>query len=186
MTRGSRTPSALRPVDQPYSGETKFDLVGWRAPASGEWGALDTIGEDLCEIFRQAAEADVRRQDGESEHASKTERMLLSLLDVMDAFERVLGRIHSKRDELDRQVKKWVGNFRTIHRMLSQILTDCGVSRIETVEDEFDPRWHTSTDILQDPSRPDGTIVGTSRAGYFWHGKVLRKAEVSVVRNVAE
>ena len=177
-------PLAVRmPAHRSCTGENEFALVGWCGRAAGTDVALDILDKDIGDLLRQAADAGARCQDVQSMHAAETEAMLLSLLQVMDAFERVLGRIHGKRDELDMQVKKWVGNFRTIHRMLAQILTDCGVSRIKNVEDGFDPRYHTASDTVADPSRADGTILDTSCSGYFWRGKVLRKAEVSVVRN---
>ena len=186
MSQDSTTRTAATGESPLVPGESGFDLVGWRGAEAGDRLALDEIGNDLSNLCRQAAEARLHARDAQSKHASDTEKLLLNLLEVTDAFERVLARIHDKQDGLDQQVKKWVGNFSTVYRMLMQILTDCGVSRIETIDDGFDSRWHSAADVVQDPSRSEGAIVEISRVGYSWHGKVLRKSEVSVVRNAVE
>jgi molecular chaperone GrpE (heat shock protein) len=54
---------------------------------------------------------------------------------------------------------------------------------IETVGQSFDPRWHRISELVQDPDRPDGTIVRQDLKGYVWRNLVLREAEVDVVRN---
>ena len=113
----------------------------------------------------------------------RVEEILLPILEAIDAFERVFRSIHSRQDEVSRQMKIWVGNFRTVKRLLDALLEQEGVKPIENLQGGFDPHWHKVADTVSDPSKPDGAIVEETRRGYVRGTKILRKSEVVVVRN---
>jgi molecular chaperone GrpE (heat shock protein) len=179
--------NAAAPIkkNQPYGGEDEFTLIGWSDPSLPANQPVDLLCNDLCHLARRAALAEHTCQATQNEHASELKRMLLNLLDVMDKFETVLQRIHSKRAASSKQVKKWVRNFQTVYRMLRQMLDDYDVSQMQNAEEGFDPRWHAVFELVAEPSHPDGTIIDVVQTGYFWRGQVLRKASVTVVKNTA-
>jgi len=151
-----------------------------------EENALAVVERDVRALMRRLGEKDFAIAEQKKEQEGNTRKTLLSLLTVMDSFERVFTAIHKKQDLVDKQMKKWIANFRTIHRMLKQMLSDQGVSRIENLDKGFDPHWHKVFETVTDASEPDGTIVEEVKGGYVWHGAILRKSEVIVVRNEAE
>jgi len=162
--------------------EPLLPASGW-GEEPGWWERAGALRRDLVKCAREAAEA--KFAAGEAEKAAHEHRRkeLLALLEITDAFERVFRAIESKKDLVNRQMKKWIGNFRTVYRMLGALLAREGVARMENLAEGFDPHWHKAVETIADPSQPDGTIVEEVQAGYMWRSEVLRKAEVKVVRN---
>ena len=148
--------------------------------------AFEIIEQDIRDMMHNIAEAEFSQSEQEKLNAEKIERLLLSIIEAMDAFDRVFGSIRAKQEQVDRQMKKWMGNFRTIRRMLNKILTEQGVSIVENLDQGLDPHWHRISETVEDFAKPDGTIIEELLKGYVWHNKILRKAEVVVVRNAQD
>jgi molecular chaperone GrpE (heat shock protein) len=156
-------------------------LHGW--DPTDERGPTETIEDDLRALMRSLA--DVRLELDEEKQGRKDEvaKLLLSIAEVLDAFDRVFRNIHQKEDQITKQMKIWVNNFRTIQRLADKIISEHGVSAIENLDQGFDPEWHRVVETVEDPGRNDGTIVAEIKRGYVWDDSILRKAEVTVVRN---
>lgn len=153
-------------------------------PASEEETVgIAAIQQDIREMMYRIADLELVQSEQHKQHIENTKKLLLSLIEVMDAFDRVFSSIREKQDQLNRQMKKWIGNFRTIRRMLENMLAEHGVAEIQNLDLEFDPHWHKVGEIVEDPSKPEGTIIGEVLKGYTWHNQILRHAEVIVVRN---
>jgi molecular chaperone GrpE (heat shock protein) len=149
-------------------------------------GTLQAIEQDIRDMLRRIADSELSLLEHKKQDSEKTRRLLLSIIEAMDAFDRVFKSIREKGDQVDRQMKKWIGNFRTIQRMLNTILTEQGVSAIENLDREFDSHWHKVAETVVDRSKPDGTITEELLKGYIWQNQILRKAEVIVVRNLED
>ena len=117
----------------------------------------------------------------ESEQHESMRKILLDLLEIIDAFERVFRSVRAKEAQVTPQMKIWVGNFRTVEKLLEKILIEQGVAKMENLDQTFDPHWHRVSELVSDPSKAEGTIADEVRSGYVWRGQVLRKAEVTVV-----
>ena len=143
---------------------------------------LAVIEDDARQIIRELAASKLALAESESEHRRAMEAHLLALLDVVDGFGRVLDNVRAREGELSAQMKIWLGNFRTVYRLLGRVVQEQGVTPIETPTREFDPRWHTATETVVDASLPPGTIVEEIKRGYVWQRQVLRKTEVLVAR----
>ncbi len=144
---------------------------------------LVQIEQGIRQLMLQVAEDAAKVREDERERKAETRKLLLELLEVIDAFERVFRSIHAKKDDITPQMKIWTGNFRTVRKMLDSIVASRDVVRIENLDSGFDPQWHKVAEVVTDPEKPDGTIVEEVKAGYVWLGDVLRKTEVTVVRN---
>lgn len=155
----------------------------------GHFGSDDQIGSLAAtepwmrDSIQGLAKAQRALSDQEREHFEEMRRLLLDTIKVDDAFERVFRAVRDMGDRVDRSTRRWINNFRSISRILHGVLRGQGVVEIETVGQSFDPRWHRISELVQDPDRPDGTIVRQDLKGYVWRNLVLREAEVDVVRN---
>jgi molecular chaperone GrpE len=69
-----------------------------------------------------------------------------------------------------------------IRDRLQKALLRAEVRRIECCGRPVDPHTMTIIEVVDDPSRPAGTVVDEIRPGYFWKGQVFRCAEVRAVR----
>jgi len=175
MTRRKRTSGNPFGIDdQPMS------LHGWEQNAPG---GLADVEKDVRELMKQLGQARFDLTEGQRRHDSEIRGMLLELLDVMDAFDRVFENVARRKSELVGRIKRWVSNFRAIHRILRKVLKQHDVVEFECLGQEFDPNWHEVHETVKDPSRPDGWIAEVVRKGYLWRGKLLREALTLVVKN---
>lgn len=145
--------------------------------------ALERVEEDVRTLMRELAEVRLFQEEARKGEEDHVEGILLQILEAVDAFDRVFRAIHGKEAEVTRQMKIWIGNFRTVKRLLEALLEKEGVRPIENLEGGFDPHWHKVADTVVDPARHEGAVVQEARRGYVRGKKVLRKAEVVVVRN---
>jgi molecular chaperone GrpE len=144
---------------------------------------IESIEQDVRRLLRELAEARSARAEQEKGQADDKRRLLLAMVEVLDAFERVFQSTVAKEDRITPQMKIWLGNFRSVRRRLEKFVEEEGVARIRNLDEGFDPRWHRVAETVADPSRPEGTIVRETQPGYVWRNEVLRKAEVVAVRN---
>ncbi|MBI4260019.1 MAG: nucleotide exchange factor GrpE [Actinobacteria bacterium] len=150
-----------------------------RGRAGGD--RLADLEREVRGLIRDLATARADLADRETEDARRTEKLLLSLVEVADAFERVFDYLGEREDELPDPAKGWVANFRTVHRMLSNVLTGQGVTPIQTPSRRFDPRVHQAIETVADDALPEGTVVRELARGYAWGDRVLRKTQAVVV-----
>jgi molecular chaperone GrpE len=157
--------------------------------ATSSWSAADaaypveTIANDLTRFARNLAELDFSLKSAQDKNSKDKAALFLEMLEVVDGFERVFLNIQKKQDLVTPQMKKWIGNFRAVYRVLQDVLSQHGVTRIENLEQGFDPAWHKAVEIVSDPLRPEGTIAEEITAGYLWNDIILRKSGVAVVRH---
>jgi len=175
-------------MTRPADGDNPFEIRDRPLPVH-TWGEddgpdrLGVITRDVGDLLRRLGEATCRAEELRTDSHNHLRKHLLAMLDVKDDFERIFTNIEGKRDQVTRQMKKWIANFRTVSRKFKQVLEDEGVVPIENLDAGFDPRWHKVAETVCDLSKREGTIVEVVRPGYMWRGEVLRKTEVVVVRN---
>ena len=148
---------------------------------------LDAIEQDVRRLIREAADARARARRNAEEANARLRELLLDLLGVLDAFDRVFASTAAKPNQVTAQMRVWLGNFRTVRRIAERTLRNHGVRRMEPVdgEPEFNPHFQRATATVEDAAKPEGTVVEEVSPGYLWKNEVLRKAEVAVVRNQA-
>lgn len=130
----------------------------------------------------QRAEADLanyrRRAEQERSELVKFANASLigKLLPVMDDFERALGAI-----PLEASSESWLDGVRLIERKLRTILEQEGVTRIESVGEEFNPHVHEAV-MAEDGEGDTEVVLDELQKGYRLHDRVLRPAMVKVGR----
>lgn len=125
----------------------------------------------------QRAQADFtnykRRTEQEREETVKSANadLILSLLPVLDDFERAYGSLAPGLPAT------WIDGIRLIERKLRATLEAKGLSEIKAAGEPFDPRLHEA--IKQDKGK-EGMVVQELEKGYKLHGRVLRPSKVVV------
>jgi molecular chaperone GrpE (heat shock protein) len=143
---------------------------------------LDAIDGDVRSLLRQVAESRFTHAERTRDWSAAEERWALRLIEVADAFDRVLQNVESRPEKSTDQMRIWLGNFKAVRRLLDRQLVDGGAARMPA-EPAFDPLRHTIVETVEDPARAEGDIVEVLRPGSERAGKVIRKAEVRVIRN---
>ena len=149
-------------------------------PVSDAWRA---VHDDIAALMRDAALARSQLRDESGKGVREQRRLLLAMLDVLDGFERVFANVGPKEAAADRQARIWVGNFRSVCRVLEGHLRELGVVRIEAPAGRVVAGFHTVAETRERLDLDDETILEELQHGYLWRGEVLRKATVVAVRN---
>lgn len=101
------------------------------------------------------------------------EQLILSLLSVVDNFERALS---TKNDDPE----KLLAGVEMISRQLTEILEREGLCPIPAVGEQFNPEVHEAVMKEENSQYPENTIIEELRRGFTCRGKVIRAAMVKV------
>jgi molecular chaperone GrpE len=120
-----------------------------------------------------------RRRDEEQIGLSRfaNAEMIKSLLPVLDNFERAL-RAAEQTHNLDALVAGVSGTL----KQLTTFLEKAGVTPIEAVGKEFDPKFHEAIGHAESDEFPPHTVAEELQKGYVMHDRVLRPSLVKVVQ----
>jgi molecular chaperone GrpE len=118
-----------------------------------------------------------RRIDRERASAARSGKRgtILSLLDVLDDFERALQHIPEDQSSVSE-------GLQAIHRKLTGVLQAEGVTPFHSVGEPFNPDLHEAIGSVVSSEYPPGVVAEEARRGYRWGNEVLRPARVVVAR----
>lgn len=99
------------------------------------------------------------------------EALITELLNVMDSFELALSAGDSKDSE----------GLLMIQKQFASILEKAGLSKIDSLGEEFDPSRHHAVKTVEEDEGKSGTVAEVLKEGYVLSDKVIRPAMVVVV-----
>ncbi|NLM21687.1 MAG: nucleotide exchange factor GrpE [Peptococcaceae bacterium] len=117
-----------------------------------------------------------RRTVREKEEIAKyaSERIILSLLPVLDNFERALESAKSNQD-----FDAFSQGVEMIFRQLMKVLEEEGLKPIEALGEQFDPNLHEAM-FREESDQEENTILEELQKGYYLKDKVIRPSRVKV------
>ena len=119
----------------------------------------------------------------EQEHEEQTrmanEELIKKLLPAVDDFGRALASMPEESPN-----KEWGKGLRMVEQNLNSILEKEGLSKIEAKGQEFDPSEHEAVFTEEGKSEEQGNVKEIVSDGYRLHDKVIRPAQVSVIKGV--
>ena len=132
-----------------------------------------TLGWQRC----QADFTNYRRQvDEDRKKLIKIANLDLieSILPVLDNFQ-----LAAKHAPKELENNNWAIGIKQIEKQLENILEDEGLTKIETVGQQFDPALHEAIEHV--PSeKPEDEITEEISSGYQFDGQIVRPAKVKV------
>jgi molecular chaperone GrpE len=150
----------------------------------GEQDALAAACRERDEYYdlllRKTAEFDNYRKRVERERreqaAFEVSALIETLLPVLDDFERALSADTIENPEAYR------AGVQLIYRQFLDLLGRHGVTAIEAVGADFDPRVHQAVIAEPSPAHRDGEVIEEFRRGYRIGDRLLRPAMVKVAK----
>ncbi len=115
----------------------------------------------------------VEKERNQDRHRG-VELLIEQILPVLDAFDRALA---GQNDAVTAEYRK---GFELIRRQLWDALAKQGLSRIESVGQEFNPHFHHAIESVETSEHADGVVISEMQPGYLFHDRVLRPAMVRV------
>jgi molecular chaperone GrpE len=102
--------------------------------------------------------------------------LLEALLPIIDDFERALQADASADTDAYRK------GVELIYKQFQDLLARRGVTPLETVGKDFDPRFHQAITHEESPGRREGEVIDEVRRGYMHGDRLLRPAMVKVAK----
>jgi len=120
-----------------------------------------------------------KRTSREKEELAKyaSERLVETLLPILDNFERATAAAQSSQD-----LPTYARGVEMILRQLQDVLGKEGLTPIECVGEPFDPQCHEAVLQVDMEGYPENTVVEELQKGYYLKDKVLRPSMVKVSR----
>ncbi len=103
------------------------------------------------------------------------ERLLKSLLPVLDNFERTL-----KAEAAGQSLEAFIKGVEIIRSQMLGVLKSHGVEPIPAVGEKFDPERHEAMLRKHDPDRADEVVLEEYQTGYRLGDRILRPSRVAV------
>mmetsp|Transcript_17041 Transcript_17041/g.44225 ORF Transcript_17041/g.44225 Transcript_17041/m.44225 type:complete len:290 (-) Transcript_17041:154-1023(-) len=115
-----------------------------------------------------------------------------SILEVADNLERASNAVDTEllaegAEQLDaatatKMLRSMLEGVQMTEKVLLQVFAQNGIEKVSPLGDTFDPNLHQALFEMPDPEREPGTIGAVTKAGYVLHGRVVRPADVGVVK----
>ena len=123
-----------------------------------------------------------KRQGRETDNLLKfgNEKILSSLLDVLDNLDRTMMAIANDEDE---KVKNIYVGIDMVKKQFSDVLLGNGLTEVESVGKTFDPNFHEA--MAQQPAegKENDEIISEFQKGYILNGRLIRAAKVIITKN---
>ena len=179
-----RQPQNAGPGSGPAAGNTGAAEASEGEGQPGQGESLEALrrerDEYLDRLLRKTAEFENYRKRVERERRDLLQHagsdVLEALLPVIDDFERALGAAEGEDPAAYRR------GVELIYRQLQDFLAKRGVTPIEAVGADFDPRFHQAITHEESPGRRDGEVIEEVRRGYMHGDRLLRPAMVKVAK----
>lgn len=164
---------------------------------------LEEKGKQLADLkeraLRSMAELENVRERVKRE-AGNTKKYAIqdfakSLLDVADNLGRAIATVPVQirnealaNDESDtaKFLKSLLEGVMMTEKELMKIFKRFGIEKFEPVGQPFDPNSHLALFEVNVPNKEAGTVAMVVKAGYKLHDRVLRPADVGVVKSTSE
>lgn len=122
-----------------------------------------------------------KRTERERENLIKygNERILSSMIEVLDNFERTLEALKTETDEKLKNV--YVG-INMVKVQFWDILAQNGLKAVEAIGKKFDPNFHEALGQEVREDKEDQEILKEYQKGYTLNGRLLRAAKVVITK----
>ena len=174
----TETPENTESAEQPAEQEEPLSELDQLKLQLAE---AETKNAELQDKYlRQAAEFDNYRKRTIKEKAelikSAAEKLMVAELPVLDDMDRALENMEKGMD-----ADACIEGFKLIVHKFQNILTQNGLEKIETDNQEFDTDYHEAIALIPAPSEElKGKILDCVQPGYKLGDKVIRHAKVAV------
>lgn len=103
------------------------------------------------------------------------ERLILRILDVLDAFDRAL-----EIEVAPENLESYIQGIKMTRDELNKALSQFGLNEIESHQKDFDPAIHEALSSEESEELPPGKITQVFKRAYKLHDRLIRPAQVVV------
>ena len=124
---------------------------------------------------------EVERKENEKHDLLKD--ISISIIDIVDSFERIEESVIEKEYNKIDEVNKTVSRYKTIQKKLVGLLHKHGVTKIEFPDNRLIVGLCEVVETEADSNRKNDEIISIIRNGYIRGKELIRPAQIIVVKN---
>lgn len=173
---------------QPEStaGATAGDSAGDADLAARAEQLEQQLSEAKDQALRQQAEMqNIRRRaerDVEQAHKFGLEKLVNSLLPVLDNLDRAIGSVHVEDRENNDAVKSMLEGVELTRKSAVDALQLFSVEVLDPLGEPFDPQFHEAMTAVASPTAEPNSVLDVLQKGYTLNGRLIRAAMVVVAK----
>ena len=141
------------------------------------------INEKLSELARKNLELQSECEKANKRADSILDEALCEFLTVLDTFERAEQYIEEHELDKDEDGSKAIKRLLNAKKKAMFVLEKYNVKKMVFENNMSVPDWCSVTDTEPDSSRQNGEIVSIEKNGYLRDDRLLRSAEVIIIKN---
>ena len=139
------------------------------------------LKEDFLRAFADAENMKKRcAQELEKNSKYAISSFAKSLLSVADNLHRAIDAVNN--DDNPENCKALLEGVRLTEAELMKVFAKFGISKMDIMGKVFDPNFHQVIQEVEDPSKPNGTVIAELQTGYMINDRILREAMVVVTK----
>lgn len=167
-TEQHSTEEKLKDLEEDNASVLENELEQAKAKADEYYTHLQRLKAEFDNFRRRT----VKEKEEIAKYAS--ERVIMSLLPVLDNFERALESAKSNQD-----FDAFSQGVEMIFRQLMKVLEEEGLKPIKAHGEQFDPNLHEAM-FREESDEEENTILEELQKGYYLKDKVIRPSRVKV------
>ena len=141
------------------------------------------INDKLSELARKNLELQSECEKANKRAESILDEALCEFLTVLDTFERAEQYIAEHELDKDEDGSKAIKRLLNAKKKAMFVLEKYNVKKMVFENNMSIPDWCSVTDTEPDSSRQNGEIVSIEKNGYLRDDRLLRSAEVIIIKN---
>ena len=143
--------------------------------------------KELEETIAKLMRENIERKNESSQSVVSFERKLddigADLIQIMDAFEKAEEKIKERGLDQEETSQKAIKQLLLAKRKTEAIFEKYRITKIVFPDGLADDNCCEITGTVADSEKPEGFIVAVGKTGYKRDGRLIRRAEVEIVKN---
>ena len=117
------------------------------------------------------------------EHERQIDALVSDLITIVDAYEKAEIKVKELGLTEDEHAQKAIKRMLQPKKMAMAVLAKYNVSQIDLDGKQMNADFCTVVDTEPDAEKEDGTVLSIEKSGYLRGERLIRRAEVIIVRN---
>lgn len=144
---------------------------------------FDDIREEIKKLHEENIKLNTWISAQEKANDNQVSEICKDFLQVLESFEWAEATIHERGLDQSKISTSAIARLLTAKTKLLEVLGNHGVKNVEFYDGAFDPAKGKIKGSVADTEKENGTVAKIEKPGFTRNGKILRPAEVIVVKN---
>ncbi len=144
---------------------------------------INELENNIIQNLQSASNLKNEVERKENERLDQLKEIFLSIIDILDSFERVEENLIEKNIDNSGEVSKLMMRYKIIQKKLFNILQKYGIKIIEFPDNKLVVGLCEVVEIIADIKRENDEIISIVRTGYIRGKELIRASQVIVVKN---